>query len=85
MILIQYVHDPSGTWCMAHHEKTFLIDKTIVIIAVSTTGQGDLPVNARKFWRSLLRKRLPPDFLEDVRFTSFGLGDSSYPKYYPLY
>lgn len=62
-------------------EKRFLIEKTIVIIAVSTTGQGDLPLNARTFWRSLLRKKLPPDFLQDVQFTSFGLGDSSYPKY----
>lgn len=61
-------------------EKTFLIDKTIVVIAVSTAGQGELPLNARKFWKSLLRKKLPPDFLQDVQFTSFGLGDSSYPK-----
>ncbi|KAL4747106.1 hypothetical protein BDW72DRAFT_206759 [Aspergillus terricola var. indicus] len=54
---------------------------TIVVFAVSTTGQGDLPANARRFWRSLLLKKLPPTFLSGVRFTWFGLGDSSYPKF----
>ncbi|KAL2825662.1 hypothetical protein BDW59DRAFT_172287 [Aspergillus cavernicola] len=54
---------------------------TIVIFAVSTTGQGDLPANARTFWRSLLLKKLPPTFLNGVSFTWFGLGDSSYPKF----
>lgn len=53
---------------------------SIVIIVISTTGQGDLPANAQVFWRQLLRKRLPPGYLSDVRFTTFGLGDSSYPK-----
>ncbi|TVY14024.1 NADPH-dependent diflavin oxidoreductase 1 [Lachnellula arida] len=56
-----------------------LPDYTVVIFAVSTTGQGEFPENARKFWKSLLRKRLPPDCLSHVAFTTFGLGDSSYP------
>lgn len=54
---------------------------TLVIFVVATTGQGDFPANARSFWRSLLLKRLPGDFLDGVRFASFGLGDSSYPKW----
>ena len=54
---------------------------SIVIVIVSTTGQGDLPANARSFWKSLLRKKLPPFCLEDVQLTTFGLGDRSYPKY----
>lgn len=58
-----------------------LSDYDVVLIAVSTTGQGDLPANARTFWRSILRKRLPADYLDDVTFAIFGLGDSSYPKY----
>lgn len=48
---------------------------------MSTTGQGDLPANARTFWKSLLLKKLPPTYLNGVNFASFGLGDSSYPKY----
>ncbi|KAJ5663374.1 hypothetical protein N7507_004105 [Penicillium longicatenatum] len=54
---------------------------TITIFVVSTTGQGDLPANARTFWKSLLLKKLSPTFLNGVNFASFGLGDSSYPKF----
>lgn len=53
----------------------------VVVAIISTTGQGDLPANARSFWKKLLRKKLPPDYLKDINITSFGLGDSSYPKY----
>lgn len=49
---------------------------------MSTTGQGDFPLNARGFWKTLLLKRLPATFLNGVRYTQFGLGDSSYPKYF---
>ena len=48
---------------------------------ISTTGQGDLPINARLFWKSLLRRKLPLSYLEGVQLTTFGLGDSSYPKF----
>ncbi|KAL8871283.1 MAG: hypothetical protein Q9174_002850 [Haloplaca sp. 1 TL-2023] len=52
-------------------------------VALSPTSkrQGDLPGNARSFWKNLLRKKLPPDYLGKVNFTTFGLGDSSYPKF----
>ncbi|EHL01344.1 putative NADPH reductase TAH18 [Glarea lozoyensis 74030] len=50
----------------------------VVIFVLSTTGQGEFPKNARKLWKSLLRKRLPPGCLGHVNFTTFGLGDSSY-------
>lgn len=54
---------------------------SVVILVISTTGQGEFPKNTRKFWKSLLRKRLPPGYLDHVSFTTFGLGDTSYPKY----
>ncbi|KAI1763649.1 riboflavin synthase domain-like protein [Hypoxylon sp. FL1150] len=53
----------------------------LTIFVISTTGQGEIPQNALKFWKSLLRKRLPPNCLQSVNFTTFGLGDSSYSKY----
>ena len=56
---------------------------TIVLIAISTTGQGELPANARATWRRLLRKKLPASHLNGVNLAVFGLGDSSYPKYVP--
>ncbi|KAJ5906943.1 NADPH-dependent diflavin oxidoreductase 1 [Penicillium subrubescens] len=58
-----------------------LLSYTLIIFVVSTTGQGDLPANARTFWKSLLLKKLPPTYLNGVNFATFGLGDSSYPKY----
>ncbi|CAG8407036.1 unnamed protein product [Penicillium salamii] len=53
----------------------------LTLFVASTTGQGDLPANARQFWKSLLLKKLPPTFLEGINFACFGLGDSSYPKF----
>ncbi|TID15326.1 sulfite reductase flavoprotein alpha-component [Venturia nashicola] len=58
-----------------------LLRPDLVIFAISTTGQGELPANAQSFWRLLRSVRLPPGCLQSVRFTSFGLGDSSYPKF----
>ncbi|KAE9983281.1 hypothetical protein BLS_004703 [Venturia inaequalis] len=58
-----------------------LLQPHLVIFAISTTGQGELPANAQSFWRLLRSVRLPPGCLQSVRFTSFGLGDSSYPKF----
>ncbi|KAJ5573613.1 uncharacterized protein N7459_008040 [Penicillium hispanicum] len=58
-----------------------LFSYTLTIFVVSTTGQGDLPANARAFWKSLLLKRLSPTYLHGVNFATFGLGDSSYPKF----
>ncbi|TKA77709.1 hypothetical protein B0A49_02241 [Cryomyces minteri] len=82
----------------------------VIVIACSTTGQGEMPLNARGFWASIRSSQLkvrnassitdesnttdselaewrPDDatpntgFLKSVYFTTFGLGDSSYPKY----
>ncbi|KAM5456272.1 NAPDH-dependent diflavin reductase [Microsporum audouinii] len=58
-----------------------LYDYQFTVFVVPTTGQGDFPANGRKFWRSLLLKRLPPTFLQGISFVLFGLGDSSYPKF----
>jgi sulfite reductase alpha subunit-like flavoprotein len=60
---------------------TQLLEYPVVIFIVSTTGQGELPRNALKLWKQLLRKKLPPTFLSGVKFTTFGLGDSSYPRF----
>ncbi|KAJ0115370.1 hypothetical protein J7T55_012648 [Diaporthe amygdali] len=54
---------------------------SLAVFVTSTTGQGDIPANAATFWKSILRKKLPPDCLSQLKFTSFGLGDSSYPKF----
>ncbi|KAH9844716.1 NADPH-dependent diflavin oxidoreductase 1-like [Teratosphaeria destructans] len=58
-----------------------LVKATVVIIVISTTGQGDFPQNARRFWRTLLSGALKPGLLRKVRFSCFGLGDSSYVRF----
>ena len=60
-----------------------LVKYDAVLISISTTGQGDLPVNARSFWKRLRNGKLKGDVFSRVCFTSFGIGDSSYPKCVP--
>ncbi|SPQ20084.1 fc319fa7-e8b6-402d-a3e9-d6c20f5c9db6 [Thermothielavioides terrestris] len=55
---------------------------SLVIFVTSTTGQGDMPKNALKFWRNLRREKLNnTNCLRSLRFAIFGLGDSSYLKF----
>jgi len=58
-----------------------VVKYSMVVFALSTTGQGEMPQNARAFWKMLLSGALKPGVLRRLRFTSFGLGDSSYPRY----
>lgn len=61
--------------------QSTLLRYQLVIFVVSTTGQGDMPHNGLLFWKRLLRKKLPPACLAPLRYTVFGLGDSTYLKY----
>ncbi|KAJ8039423.1 NADPH-dependent diflavin oxidoreductase 1 [Holothuria leucospilota] len=63
------------------YEISTLIQESLVIFVVATTGQGDEPDNMKKFWRFLLRKDLPRDSLMQLNFGVLGLGDSSYQKF----
>lgn len=58
-----------------------MIKSTVTIFVISTTGQGEMPQNARLFWKALLSSRLSKGVLRKVRFSSFGLGDSSYARF----
>lgn len=62
-------------------EPSDLASMKMVIFICSTTGQGELPRNTKNFWRKLLRKKLSESLLENLHFSTFGLGDSSYPRY----
>ncbi|XP_063222983.1 NADPH-dependent diflavin oxidoreductase 1 isoform X3 [Bacillus rossius redtenbacheri] len=58
-----------------------LIDEPLVVFVCSTTGQGEEPDNMKSFWKFLLRKNLPPNSLQYMRFAVLGLGDSSYARF----
>jgi sulfite reductase alpha subunit-like flavoprotein len=54
---------------------------SLTVFVVATTGQGDFPDNARKFWTSMLRRKLSSTTLSGINYAVVGLGDSSYPKF----
>lgn len=58
-----------------------LIEESLVLFVVATTGDGDEPENMRNFWKFLLRRSLPNNSLEKLQYACLGLGDSSYAKF----
>ncbi|XGW11664.1 hypothetical protein V3C99_012834 [Haemonchus contortus] len=64
------------------NEKEFHIeDENLVVIVVSSTGDGDPPENASRFWRRISRKTLESNFLEKLDYALLGLGDSNYSTF----
>lgn len=51
------------------------------IFVVATCGDGEVPLNMRKFWHFIRRLDLPGGVLGDMRFAVFGLGDRAYVKF----
>lgn len=52
--------------------------ESLVIAMTSTQGQGELPTNAREFYKALNDPKLPKDYLKNVKYGVFGLGDRGY-------
>ena len=52
-----------------------------VVFIVATTGDGDPPATMIKSWKFLLRRDLPQGSLSALKFSVFGLGDSTYEKF----
>lgn len=61
--------------------KKLITETRYLIVLCSTTGQGEFPRNLKKFIKFLFKRKLPADLLSHIKFTTFGLGDSSYPKF----
>lgn len=54
-----------------------LIYEPVVVFVCSTTGQGEEPDNMKQFWRFLLRKNLPHNSLQNMKFAGILLLDDS--------
>ena len=50
----------------------------LAVFIIATTGDGEAPQTMLNAWRFLLRRDLPANSLKGLRFSVFGLGDSSY-------
>ena len=58
------------------------IDHTsCVFIICSTTGNGDFPDNAERFWRFIKSRKLSKDFFKDISFGVCALGDTNYSQF----
>lgn len=55
-----------------------LAGETNVVFIISTAGQGEMPSNAREFWKALNGTIVGDINLAEMRFAVFGLGDSHY-------
>ncbi|AQZ14255.1 TAH18 (YPR048W) [Zygosaccharomyces parabailii] len=76
---------------LADYRPQDILSCRYLFIICSTTGQGELPLNAREkshgvnrndtIWAFLKKRQLPRDFLNHVNVAFLGLGDSSYPKF----
>jgi len=51
----------------------------LLVLLVSTTGDGEVPKNMVRFWRALLKKSLPADSLGGVGFHRFATHADSMP------
>ncbi|KNE90952.1 hypothetical protein PSTG_15594 [Puccinia striiformis f. sp. tritici PST-78] len=77
----QRLHLRTQVSSMDQYNRDGIFDEDLVVFICSTTGQGVQPSNMTQFWNQLRRSNLPSNFLDNLRFTVFGLGDSSYPKF----
>ncbi|KAG2194515.1 hypothetical protein INT47_005788 [Mucor saturninus] len=61
-----------------YSDITELANETNLVIICSTAGQGEMPYNAREFWKSLNKLIVGDINLSQVNIGIFGLGDSHY-------
>ncbi|KAK3579904.1 hypothetical protein CHS0354_031423 [Potamilus streckersoni] len=68
--------------CLSQTERKFYIKReSCIVFVVSTTGDGDPPDTAQKFWKRLKKKTLPADYLSHLHYAMLGLGDSNYTNF----
>ncbi|CAL8147580.1 unnamed protein product [Orchesella dallaii] len=52
-----------------------------IVIVTSSTGDGEPPENADKFWRKIRKKNLSATTLQSLKYTLLGLGDTNYNNF----
>jgi methionine synthase reductase len=73
-----------------HKIKCFCLNDTInfdfkdslfTFIICSTTGNGDPPLNAEKWWRFIKNRNIDKNKFMNINYCVLGLGDSNYDKF----
>jgi len=59
-------------------DLTDLANHGKVMVLCSTAGEGDMPGNSTSFWESAQSTDIPPNCLEGLQYSVFGLGDRGY-------
>ena len=84
---LQEKHGLKGVRLFALNDWKKLSDPTFEeyqagVFVCATTGNGDAPENAEKFWRFLKRRTQPKNLLsKGMHFAVLGLGDTNYDKF----
>ncbi|GFR29418.1 methionine synthase reductase [Trichonephila clavata] len=69
-------------FCMSLTDRRFDIqEESCAVFIVSTTGDGEPPDSAEKFYRRIHGITLSPNYLEKLNYALLGLGDSNYIKF----
>lgn len=71
-------YDHSFSSCDTYNLRS-IPSTRLLILFVSTTGNGACPNHAKSFWKFLLRADLPRTLFAHMKIAVFGCGDSSYP------
>ena len=69
-------------FCLDETEDKFSLEnEEIVIFVVSTTGEGEPPEKARKFYRRFRKQTVDKNLLSNLWYTLLGLGDTNYERF----
>lgn len=64
-----------------HYPISNLPNDKLIVFITSTTGLGEPPDSLISFYNFLLTPDLPSNLFENINYTVFGLGDSSYEDF----
>lgn len=66
------------------HDLDALIDddkEEVVLIICSTTGNGDIPDNGSKLWRTIKKRDFNKSHFDGLKYFILGLGDTNYSDF----
>ena len=69
-------------FCLDQSDKQFSLEKEeTAIFVVSTTGEGEPPQNADKFYRRFRRRTVDKNLLANLSYALCALGDTNYERF----